>query len=320
MDSQAGAAEEADEPPAQRVIAAVIRGLMRATMGPALRVGRPIEQRRRREARLTGLQRTPPGVELRSTVCGSIPAESVTVRGAAPAGRAVLYLHGGGYCQGSPATHRTITGHLALQSAARVVAARYRLAPEQPFPAAVDDAVAAYRGLLAEGFAPSATVIAGDSAGGGLAVAAALRLREDGLPQPAGLVLFSPWVDLGLGALGPPPPGEFIVTKPWLEECARFYLAGHPEADPLASPIAADLHGLPPTLIQVGTDELLLTDSRRLHAALMAAGVEATLQEFRHRWHVFQLNAGVLADANRALATAGAFVRARATVVPAGDQ
>jgi acetyl esterase/lipase len=111
-----------------------------------------------------------------------------------------------------------------------------------------------------------------------------------------------------------------MITKPWLEECARFYLAGHPATDPLASPIAADLHGLPPTLIQVGTDELLLTDARRLRAALTAAGVEATLQEFAHRWHVFQLNAGLLADANRALGAAGAFVRSHARAVPAGGQ
>jgi len=269
---------------------------------------------------LTRLLTAPSGVEFRSTVCGTVPCESVAVRGAAPAGRAVLYLHGGGYCQGSPATHRIITGQLALESGARVVAADYRLAPEEPFPAAVEDAVAAYRGLLADGFAPSATVIAGDSAGGGLAVAAALSLRRDGLPQPAALVLFSPWVDLALGALGPPPPGEFMITRLWLEECARFYLAGHPATDPLVSPVAADLLGLPPTLIQVGTDELLLTDSRRLHAALTAAGVEATLHEFAHRWHVFQLNAGLLADANRALAAAGAFVRSHARGLPADPQ
>jgi acetyl esterase/lipase len=320
VNEPAGVVGEANEPPAQRLVAGVIRGLMRATMGPALRVGRPIEQRRRREAQLTRLLRTPPGVELRSAVCGTIPCESLAVRGAAPAGREVLYLPGGGYCQGSPATHRIITGHLALRSGARVVAADYRLAPEAPFPAAVEDAVAAYRGLLAEGFAPGATVIAGDSAGAGLALAAALSLRQEGLPQPAALVLFSPLVDLTLSALGPPPPGEFMITKPWLEECARFYLAGHPATDPLASPIAADLHGLPPTLIQVGTDELLLTDARRLRAALTAAGVEATLQEFAHRWHVFQLNAGLLADANRALGAAGAFVRSHARDVPAGGQ
>jgi acetyl esterase/lipase len=301
----------ADESSAQRLIAGVTRGLIRATLGPTLEAGRPIEQRRRRQARVSGLMRVPRGVDCQATACGDVPGESVTVRGAPPAGRAVLYLHGGGYCQGSPATHRIITGHLALQGAARVFAADYRLAPENPFPAAVEDAVAAYRGLLAEGVAPNAIVIAGDSAGGGLAVAAALSLRQLGVPRPAALVLFSPWVDLGLGALGPPPPGEFMVTKPWLEQCARFYLAGHPAADSLASPIAADLHGLPPTLIQVGTDELLLTDSRRLHAALEAAGVEAVLQVFPRRWHVFQLLAGLLEDADRALAAAGEFVCSR---------
>jgi len=301
----------AGESSAQRLIAGVTRGLMRATLGPAFKAGHPIERRRRRQARVSGLMRVPRGVDCRETACGDVPGESVTVRGAPPAGRAVLYLHGGGFCQGSPTTHRIITGHLALQCVARVFATDYRLAPENPFPAAVEDAVAAYRGLLAEGVAPNAIVIGGDSSGGGLAVAAALRLRQLGVPRPAALVLFSPWVDLTLGALGPPPPGEFLITKPFLEECARLYLAGHSAEDPLASPIEADLHDLPPTLIQVGTDELLLTDSRRLHAALEAAGVEAMLQVFPRRWHVFQLLAGLLEDADRALAAAGEFVRSR---------
>jgi len=189
-----------------------------------------------------------------------------------------------------------------------VFAADYRLAPDHPFPAAVDDAAAAYRGLLDEGFEPGATVIAGDSAGGGLAVATALRLRELGLPQPAALVLFSPWVDLGLLTLGPSPPGEVVITKGWLRACANHYLAGHPADDPLASPIGADLRGLPPTLIQVGEAELLLSDARRLDAALSAAGVAVELQEFPRRWHVFQQNAGVLADADRALDAVAAFV------------
>lgn len=311
---------DANESLVQRQVAGVMRGLMRATLLPAFRAGRPIGEQRRLLGRLSRLMMAPRGVEYQTTVCGGVPGVSVTVRGAPPARRAVLYLHGGGYCLGSPATHRIITGHLAVTCAARVFAADYRLAPERPFPAAVEDAVAAYRGLLAEGFAPGATVIAGDSAGGGLAVAAVLSLRQDGLPKPAALVLFSPWADLTLGALGSPPRGEILITKPWLEECARFYLAGHPAADPLASPIGADLHDLPPTLIQVGTDELLLTDSRRLHAALTAAGVEAMLQEFPRRWHVFQQNAGLLADANRALAAAGEFVRSRAIVVSARGQ
>lgn len=293
----------------QRFIAAILRLTLKATLLPAFRAGRPIDQQRRRLARVTRLTLPPRGVEYRAAECGGIPGESVSARDSKPAGRTLLYLHGGGYCLGSPATHRVITGHLALQCAACVFAADYRLAPEHPFPAAVDDAVAAYRGLLTEGYAPGDISIAGDSAGGGLSVATAVRLRELGVPLPRALVLFSPWVDLALAALVPPPSGDIMITKPWIEECARFYLAGKQACEPLASPITADLRGLPRTLIQVGTDEVLLSDSRRLHAALVAAGVAATLQEYPRRWHVFQANAGLLADANRALGSAAEFMR-----------
>jgi epsilon-lactone hydrolase len=143
-----------------------------------------------------------------------------------------------------------------------------------------------------------------------------VSLRQFGLPQPAALVLFSPWVDLTQRALEPVAPGD-IIAQPFVEECARTYLAGHPPLDPLASPIAADLHGLPPTLIQAGGDELLLSDSCRLHAALAAAGVDVLLQVFPHRWHVFQLLAGPLADADRALAAAGEFVRTHSAGIAA---
>jgi epsilon-lactone hydrolase len=307
-----------EESPAQRLTADVVRGLTRVMLGPTFKAGHPTEQRRRRQERVSRLTRAPRGVEYRAIVCGNVPGESISARGAAPADRVILYLHGGGYCQGSPATHRTLTGNLALRCAAQVFAPDYRLAPEQPFPAAVEDAVAAYRGLLAVGFTPSATIFAGDSAGGGLAVATALSLRDLGLPRPAALVLFSPWVDLSGSALQPSAPAD-IITRAFVEECARTYLAGYPALDPLASPIGADLHGLPPTLIQVGGDELLLTDSRRLHAALAAAGVDVLLQVFPRRWHVFQLLAGPLADANRALVAVGEFVAAHAAVgIPGG--
>jgi acetyl esterase/lipase len=309
------AGRDEGESPAERLIAGVTRSLMRMTLRPVVRPGLPVEQRRRRMARVSRLSPAPRGVEYRTDSCGGIRGQSVTARRALSAGRAVLYLHGGFYSLGSPATHRMITGHLARRCAARVFAADYRLAPEHPFPAALEDAVAAYRGLLAGGFGPREIAIAGDSAGGGLAVASAVRLRDLGLPLPAALVLFSPWVDLDQGALEAPPPGEIMVSLGMLSECASFYLAGHPADDPLASPVRANLEGLPPTLIQVGTDELLLPDSRRLHAALVAAGVEAILREFPRRWHVFQLNAGLLADANRALDEAGAFIRSHPPAV-----
>jgi acetyl esterase/lipase len=197
---------------------------------------------------------------------------------------------------------------LSRHCAARVFVADYRLAPENSFPAALDDAVAAYLGLLAEGTRPPDAVIAGDSAGGGLTVATAVALRDRGAPGPGALVCFSPWVDLSLARLGPSPPGEVMLERPWIEACAEAYLAGASAAEPLASPIEADLRGLPSTLIQVGSDELLLPDSRRLHERLLAAGVPARLEEYADRWHVFQANAGMLRDADRALASVARFV------------
>jgi acetyl esterase/lipase len=167
----------------------------------------------------------------------------------------------------------------------------------------------AYRGLLSDGIVPGDIVIAGDSAGGGLAVAAALRLRELGQPLPRALVLFSPLADLAREYPDVPPRGEVMLTPAWLRECARAYVAAGDPRDPLISPVAADLCGLPPTLIQVGTDELLLPDSRLLSERLQSAGVRAELREFPGRWHVFQANAGVLADADRALDEVARFIR-----------
>ncbi len=212
---------------------------------------------------------------------------------------------------GSPVTHRALTGHLALRCQARVFAADYRLAPEHPFPAAVDDAVAAYRGLVAGGHDGTGIALVGDSAGGGLCVATALVLRGLGLPPPDAIALFSPWVDLAGERPREAPPGEVLLDDAWLAECAGCYLAGRDAHEPLASPVFADLTslaGLPRTLIQVGTDELLLPDSRRLHARLEAAGVRSTLGVYPRRWHVFQMHAGVLRDANRALEEVARFL------------
>jgi acetyl esterase/lipase len=266
-------------------------------------------QQRRRLGRIARLTLPAGGVTCTRTILGGVPGERLQARGPTPPLDAVLYLHGGAYCVGSPATHRSITTRLARLTGASVFAADYRLAPEHPFPAAVDDAVAAYRGMLSTGLTPDRITIAGDSAGGGLALATALRLRDLGQAVPAALVLFSPWVDLGAPDRGPEPAGEVMISLPWVNECARAYLGGKDPADPLASPINGDLRGLPPTLIQVGQDEILLQDSRRLRQALAAAAGEVSLQEYPRRWHVFQSNAGVLADADRALESAAAFIR-----------
>jgi acetyl esterase/lipase len=266
---------------------------------------------RRRLALFTRLAWPAHGVDFTAGTCGDVPGKFAQTRGLAATQGTVLYLHGGAYCVGSPATHRAIASHIARRTAARIFVADYRLAPEHPFPAALEDAVAAYRALLRGGASSQRCAIIGDSAGGGLAVATALRLRELGEPLPAALVLFSPWVDLGEPDRGIEPAGEAMLSRAWTAECARLYLGGHHSGDPLASPINGDLRGLPPTLVQVGQDELLLADSRRLYSALAAAGVPVELQEYPRRWHVFQLNAGMLADADRALVSVARFLRER---------
>jgi monoterpene epsilon-lactone hydrolase len=295
----------------ERLVAAVLRTALRATLLPTFRAGRSIPEQRRRLALVTRLTLPARGVDFTAATCGGVPGEFAQARGLSTTRDTVLYLHGGAYCVGSPATHRAITSHLARRTSARLFVADYRLAPEHPFPAAVDDAVAAYRALLRDGGSPQRIAIVGDSAGGGLALATALRLRELGEPVPAALVLFSPWVDLGTPDRGVEPAGEAMLSRAWTAECARLYLRGCDGGNPLASPINGDLRGLPPTLVQVGHDELLLPDARRLQSALAAAGVTVELQEFPRRWHVFQVNAGVLADADRALESAARFLRER---------
>ena len=293
----------------ERLIAAVLRAVLRATLRPTFRAGRPIPEQRRRLELITRLTLPARGVDYCAAICGGVSGEFVRTRGNDPGSRAILYLHGGAYCVGSHVTHRSVTSHLARRTGASIFVADYRLAPEHPCPAAVDDAVAAYRGLREQGWAPGQIAFAGDSAGGGLTLSTALKLRELGEPLPAALVLFSPWVDLGNPDRGQPPPGEVMISLPWVRECAGLYLAGRDARDPLASPIQGELRGLPPTLIQVGLDEILLQDSRRLHAALGAANVPVLLEEYPRRWHVFQANAGVLADADRALESAAGFLR-----------
>ena len=295
----------------ERLIAAALRAVLRATLRPTFRAGRPIPQQRRRLELITRLTLPARGVVYTAANCGGVPGEFVRARGVAEGSGAILYLHGGAYCVGSHVTHRSVTSHLARRTGASIFVADYRLAPEHPCPTAVDDAIAAYRGLREYGWAPSQIAFVGDSAGGGLTLATALKLRELGEPLPAALVVFSPWVDLGHPDRGTPPPGEIMISLPWVQECARLYLAGRDACDPLASPIHGDLRGLPPTLIQVGQDEILLQDSRRLHAALVAANVPAHMEEYPRRWHVFQANAGVLADGDRALESAAGFLRQR---------
>jgi monoterpene epsilon-lactone hydrolase len=229
--------------------------------------------------------------------------------GAQPA--TVLYLHGGGYYFCSPQTHRSIVFALARRSGARLFSLDYRLAPEHPFPAALDDALAAYRRLLVDGVAAHAIVIAGDSAGGGLALATLLALRDAGDPLPAGGVLFSPWTDLAAS-------GASIVTNDGRDpmffgaaigRAAKIYLGDADPLNPLASPVYGRFEGLPPLCIQVGDTEVLLDDSTRVAERAQAAGVSVDLEVWPAMPHAFQMLAPFVPEANRALDHAARFIR-----------
>lgn len=245
------------------------------------------------------------------TVAGR-PAEWVSAAGCRP-DRAVLYLHGGGYVIGSCDSHRNLAYNIAAASKARVLLLDYRLAPEAPFPAAVDDAVAAYCWLLDEGFAPGRLAVGGDSAGGGLTVAALVALRYRGQPMPAAGLCLSPWVDMeGTGAsMTAKEEEDPTLNHDTLLWFAERYLAGADPRAPLAAPIYADLAGLPPLLVQVGTAEVLLDDSLRLAERARAAGVDLSLDvahDMMHVWHLFE---PLLDEAGEAIARAGAFIRGR---------
>ena len=257
---------------------------------------------------------TPPEVKVERVSAPVAPAEWLRPPGAAP-GRVVLYLHGGGYVIGSPRSHRHLAAAIATAGQASALLLDYRLAPEHPYPAAVDDATGAYRWLLDQGIAPEHIVIGGDSAGGGLTVATLLALRDARLPLPAGGVCISPWVDLTCsgGSYRTKAAVDPIVTRTGVEEMARAYLGRSAARTPLASPLFADLRGLPPLLIHVGSDEVLLDDAVQLADRARAAGVDATLEVWDRMIHVWHWFLPMLDEAQSAVDGIGRFIRARAT-------
>ncbi|MDO3720475.1 alpha/beta hydrolase [Marinobacter sp. chi1] len=220
----------------------------------------------------------------------------------------ILYLHGGGFIFGSPTTHRGIIGHLAKTSGCQVIAPDYRLAPEHPFPAALEDAEAVYQALLDDGVQASQIALAGDSAGGGLCLSLALKLRDGKRPLPSSITVFSPLVDLTHEQMHVPET-EPVLQVRWLERNAHYYGGQEPLTNPLISPIFGDLSGLPPLLIQVGSEEVLLNDSERLANKAKRQDVQTTLEVFNSLWHVFQFHAGQLARAKAALQGAGAHIK-----------
>ncbi len=254
----------------------------------------------------------PAGVTCTPVEAGGVSAEWHVADGAAE-DKVILYVHGGGYVMGSAGSHRDMTGRLSKAAGARVLSLNYRMAPEHLFPAAVDDTVAAYRWLLDQGIKPANIAVAGDSAGGGLAFAALLAIRDGGHPVPAAGIGISPWVDMeGLGeSMTTRAAVDPVVQKEGLLNMAKTYLGDADPKNPLAAPLHANLAGLPPLLIQVGDHETLLDDSNRIAERARKAGVDVTLKvwdEMPHVWHLF---APILPEARQAIDEIGAFFQAR---------
>jgi epsilon-lactone hydrolase len=282
-----------------------IRGMLAARARPA----GPSERRQRLDA--LGMQyQVPEGVLIEPVQANGVPAEW-TVAPEADPGRVILFLHGGGYMAGSLNSHRHMVAQVGREAQARTLALDYRLAPEHPFPAAVEDAIAGFRSLLSQGYEPKRIALAGESAGGGLALATLVSVRDSKLPLPGCAWLSSPWVDLE--AIGPSMTAKSavdpLIQRAYLLELASAYLNGGDPRTPLAAPLYADLRGLPPLLIQAGAAETLLDDAVRLAGVAGAADVRVRLEiwpDMIHAWHLFyqQLEAG-----RRSLAEAGAFIR-----------
>ncbi|MEA3221998.1 MAG: alpha/beta hydrolase [Thermodesulfobacteriota bacterium] len=241
---------------------------------------------------------------------GSVPAEWIVAPDAAD-DLAVLYLHGGGYVSGSINTHRELAARISRAAKARALIIEYRLAPEHPFPAALEDSMASYRWLVTEGFDPARIVIAGDSAGGGLVISTLIALRDEGEALPAASVCLSPWVDLE-------ELGESMITKAEVDPIilreiliadAKAYLGNADPHTPLAAPLYADLTGLPPMLIQVGTSEVLFDDSTRLAERARDAGVDVILEPWEEMIHIWQFFASILPEGQEAIGRIGKFIR-----------
>jgi epsilon-lactone hydrolase len=284
----------------------VIRGLLAAHPCPA-----SLDERRKRLDALGAQYPLPPDVRVEPVDANGVAAEWTTTPEADPT-RAILFLHGGGYISGSIDSHRHMIAQAGREARARTLALGYRLAPEHPFPAALDDAIAGYRFLLSQGFAPETIAVAGESAGGGLAVATLVSLHDAGEPLPACAWLSSPWVDLTMtgASIRTKAAVDPLLSEPYLAELAKAYLNGTDPLNPLASPLHADLRGLPPMLIQVGSAEILLDDAVRLAGAAGAADVRVTLEvwpDMIHAWHLFYQQ---VAAGRRALAAVGAFIHA----------
>jgi acetyl esterase/lipase len=295
-----------------RVPAAVMRfgarQIGRRCLDPAL----PWPLQRTRLDQLTGASVLPRGTTVDGQAIAGVPAKLVSAAAPGPerSRLTVIHFHGGGYCVGSARMVRSWAAYLSAQAGCRVVLPEYRLAPEHPYPAALEDARAVTDELLRE-TAPGSVVLSGDSAGGGLALALLMSMRDEGKDLPAGCILLSPWLDLGRDrrAVADLVRRDVLLSPGWLEACARAYADSSAWSDPLVSPLCAPHSGLPPLLIQAATSELLAPDAALLAASASAAGVDVTYSRWPGLWHDFALQPGLLAAADSALEQSAWFVR-----------
>lgn len=268
----------------------------------------PLDQLREKLVKDTKFLKPPKDVVITPVNAAGVPAEWLDPPNPISS-KAMIYLHGGGYVMGSPATHRSLVARLAKACGIRTLSVDYRLAPEHPFPAALEDALAVYQWMLNQGVLPKNIIIAGDSAGGGLTLATLISLRDNHLPLPAMALCISPWTDLTL-------TGESITNcakiDPYISQdllkLGAHYVGDNDPRHPHISPFYADLKGLPPLLIHVGTDEVLLSDSTRLAKAAEDAGVEVNLKVWDRMWHDFHLWAPYLPEADQAIEEISEFV------------
>jgi len=287
-----------------QILAPIMRMTMKKKLGKS---GDPAKEREFLDKMSGMTSRRPLG---KYDVVGGVPGEwQQATLGSSD--NVILYLHGGAFVIGSPASHRDMVGAIADAAQARAFIVDYRLAPETLFPGAVEDAVAAYKGLLANGEKAEKIIIAGDSAGGGLTMSTLVALRDEGIELPAAAVCISPWADLTF-------TGDSMIVKDKVDAMlgrdslswfAGLYLAGQDAADPKASPIFADLSGLPPLLIQVGSNEVLLDDAIRLNKAVKKAGGDATLEVWDGQMHVWHLMATIVPEGKHAVNVIGTFVK-----------
>ena len=301
------------DPPAgwrESVMAALMRGALRVSLKPFL--GPPWPFAVQRAALTIGSSLMPQDgrAKVKADRIAHMHVERIVPRSAVRAPHAILYMHGGAFVAGSPRTHRSITRRLCALTGAEVLVPHYRLAPEHPFPAQIEDGVTAYRQLLADGYPADRIAIAGDSAGGHLTLMVTVALRQAGLPLPAAMVMMSPAF-----SLAPLPnttayerePRDPMIRQAWGQDVERALRVPHDH--PLADAMQQDLRGLPPALVQVGEDEVLFDNAPWYNDAATRAGSHSELEIYLKRWHVFQAHAGLMQSADEALARQAAFLQ-----------